>query len=92
MTKLSFKIILIFTVLASCNPPIQDIFLGQGIMSGEATSSSIILQSRLTIADTLINDDLPGQAGSGIFQVALNSNFDNPISSALIKAIPKNDI
>lgn len=91
MPKSFFKIILLFAVLASCKPPIQDIFLGQGIMSGEATPSSIILQSRLTVADTLINGDLPGKAGSGMFQVALNSNFENPINSELIKALPKND-
>jgi alkaline phosphatase/alkaline phosphatase D len=75
----------------SCTPVVQDIYLGQGIMSGEATSTSIILQSRLTVSDTLINGDLPGKPGIGEFQIDANSEFENPISSDFIEALPEND-
>ncbi len=36
------------------------IFLGQGIMSGEISEQTAILQTRLTSSDTLIDGDLPG--------------------------------
>ena len=91
MAKSLLSILSLVLVIISCNPPVQDIFLGQGIMSGEATSSSIILQSRLTVADTLIKGDLPGKSGIGIFQIAEKSDFTNPITSSPITALPKND-
>jgi alkaline phosphatase D len=91
MNKSFLSILILVLLNVSCTPPVQDIFLGQGIMSGEATSSSIILQSRLTVGDTLINGDLPGKPGTGIFQIAEGSNFGNPISSTLITALPEND-
>ena len=91
MTKSYFSSVLFFTVLVSCTPPVQDIFLGQGIMSGEATSSSIILQSRLTAADTLIDGDLPGKLGMAMFQIAEDSSFSDPINSEFMTALPEND-
>ena len=60
-------------------------------MSGEATSTSIILQSRLTVSDTLIDGDLPGKSGVGSFQIDSDPEFDNPISSGFIEALPEND-
>lgn len=47
-------------LIFSYRPQIQDVFLGQGIMSGEATSTSIILQSRLTNSDILTDRNLVG--------------------------------
>lgn len=91
MSKSHLSLLILISIIASCTPPVQDIFLGQGIMSGEATSSSIILQSRLTVGDTLINGDLAGKPGSGMFRVSEDANFGDPISSALIKALPEND-
>ena len=78
-------------LIISCEPKIQNVFLGQGIMSGEATSTSIILQSRLTISDSLINGDLGGLHGHGRFEISLKSNFDNPIVSNWIEAKAEND-
>lgn len=55
----------------------KPVFIAQGIMSGEATENSIILQSRLTASDTLINGDIPGALGVGKFEIAENESFLN---------------
>lgn len=86
-----FKFVLIIAIIPACSPNIQDIFLGQGIMSGETTSTSVILQSRLTVSDTLINGDIAGMEGFGMFQLDLDSTFDSPKSSEWIKTVPGKD-
>ncbi|MCG8311093.1 MAG: metallophosphoesterase family protein [Cytophagales bacterium] len=77
--------ILSLLVLTSCSEK-EKIFLAQGIMSGEATENSIILQARLTSADTLIAGDIPGAAGFGKFEVSENSGFNPSGFSGLMKA------
>ena len=67
---------LIFASCASSNDKLN-IFLAQGLMSGEPTASSIILQSRLTATDTLTHGDIPGASGIGRFEISENENFDN---------------
>lgn len=66
-------------LLSSCtrSDPGATIFLAQGLMSGEPTSTSIILQSRLTSSDTLIHGDIPGSAGIGRFEISINTDFEN---------------
>jgi alkaline phosphatase D len=83
--------LLISVIIASCTPRVQDMYLGQGIMAGEVTSTSVILQSRLTVSDTLTDGDLMGKQGVGMFQLDLDSTFNNPINSNIIKALPEND-
>lgn len=87
----TFIILLIFATIPSCKPGIQDIYTGQGIIAGEVTSTSVILQSRLTVSDTLSNGDLAGMRGLGMFQIDLDSTFSNPVSSDWIEAVPEND-
>lgn len=82
---------LLASVVVSCTPRVQDIFLGQGIMSGEATPTSVILQARLTISDTLTNGDLPGKLGIGKFQIDIDSTFSSPIYTDFMEALPEND-
>jgi alkaline phosphatase/alkaline phosphatase D len=43
--------------------PPTDIYLGQGIMVGEVTDRSAILQTRLTASVTLVDGDVPGREG-----------------------------
>lgn len=76
---------LFILLLFSCNQP-NEIFLGQGIMSGEVTDHSIILQARLTSADTLVNGDLVGMPGFGRFELANNNAFDNSLFSDWLPA------
>ena len=49
--------------------------LAQGLLAGEPTDSSIILQSRLTASDTLVDGDIMGSSGVGRFEIAENSDF-----------------
>lgn len=64
----------------------QTVFLAQGIMSGEPTSASIILQSRLTGSDTLVDGDIPGKAGMGKFEISENENYEDAQFSELLIA------
>ncbi len=64
----------------------QSVFLAQGIMSGEPTATSIILQSRITASDTLIDGDISGKAGMGRFEISENKNFSNSQFSELLAA------
>ena len=64
----------------------QIIFLAQGLMSGEPTESSIILQSRLTTSDTLIDGDIPGMAGKARFEISEHENFENSQFSEVLSS------
>ncbi len=64
---------------------------GQGEIAGEVTTSSVILQSRLTTGSTLVDGDLPGAPGVGHFEVASSSSFTEPIRSAWLEATAEHD-
>ena len=87
-----YIIALIVTYLfLSCSAQEKDIYLGHGIMAGEITSSSVILQSRLTASNKLIDGDLKGIKGVAKFELALDSTFQNSMTSDWIKAISEKD-
>lgn len=52
-----------------------DLHLAQGIVAGEATSTSVILQTRLTSAPGLVQGDVPGAAGGAFFEIATAASF-----------------
>ena len=81
---LYFLIPLAFTCL-SCEQK-QTIYLAQGLMAGEPTESSIILQSRLTVSDTLIDGDIIGSPGIGRFELSEFIDFKNSQFSSWIVA------
>ncbi|RTE53961.1 alkaline phosphatase [Arenibacter aquaticus] len=88
----TFSITLLIAILiTSCNPIVQDIYLGQGIMAGEATSTSVILQSRLTLTDSLVNGDISGANGIARFEIDTDSTFENPLVSDFLQATSEND-
>ncbi|MDN5215833.1 alkaline phosphatase D family protein [Fulvivirgaceae bacterium BMA12] len=86
-----FRFVLLVIIIASCKPVEQDIFLGQGMMAGEVSATSVILQSRLTLSDTLVAGDLPGKQGLGRFEIDVDSAFTNPIVSSVLRALPESD-
>ena len=80
--------------LLCCTPEAKQNFRTDNnltILSGEITATSIILQSRFTNSDTLQNQDIPGIAGTGCFQVSPDSNFTNLVQSSWLKANSKDD-
>ena len=88
--KALLKILLVSTIIVSCTVE-RDIFLGQGIMSGEVTSTSVIIQSRLTASDTLVGGDIQGKLGVARFEIGENDTFENALSSDFLDALPEND-
>lgn len=76
MRFLSFFFLFSIVIVVSCIPK-EKVFLAQGIMSGEATENSIILQARLTSSDTIIDGDIPGIIGKGRFEISTSAAFDD---------------
>ena len=75
-----------------CTDSIQNqLFFGQGVMVGEVTSSSAILQTRLTRSDTLENGDVPGKDGWIHFQWQLASENAPLQASPWIRASESTD-
>ncbi|HIG29976.1 MAG TPA: alkaline phosphatase [Verrucomicrobiales bacterium] len=63
----------------------------QGEMAGEATSNSVILQSRLTGDAIDANGDVPGAVGFARFEIADNTEFRNSTLTPWVKTSAKND-
>lgn len=63
----------------------------QGEMAGEVTTSSVILQSRLTKAKLDPSGDLPGHTGVGRFELSTQKDFVNGFSTEWQNAEPDND-
>lgn len=85
-------ILLVAVLMVACKdetPPPHH--LGQGLMAGEATATSVIVQARLTMHPELIQGYSPGQAGYGQFEIDTDPEFQNPSTSDQIKALPGND-
>jgi len=68
-----------------------DMSNGQGEMAGEATATSVILQSRLTLGGGLLDGDLAGVAGTARFEIATTSEFADPFESDWLLATGDND-
>ena len=73
----------------STTPP--TVMNGQGEMAGEVTSDSVILQSRLTSAKTLVNGDVPGASGVGRFEIASSSDFAGSTTTEWLRADAEHD-
>ncbi len=67
-------------------PSLAEIDHLQGEMSGEVTSQSVILQSRLTASKLDAAGDVPGATGFARFQIADNADFKKATHTEWIKA------
>jgi alkaline phosphatase/alkaline phosphatase D len=65
--------------------------LGQGVMAGEVTETSVILQSRLTEGRELVDGDLPGSPGVGRFLISRRPDFKNAFMTDWMTAEPESD-
>ena len=65
--------------------------VGQGSMAGEVTQTSVILQSRPTRGDRMVDGDLPGCPGVARFQVAHWPNFRVSTYTDWMEAVPEHD-
>lgn len=71
---------------------------GQGEMAGEVTENSVILQSRLTWGDILVDEepgwpdgDLPGHPGIACFEISTSQDFTNSFMTEWVDAVPEYD-
>ncbi len=92
MMKHSFYHLIILCLAAySCSTSTEPIYLTQGLMAGEPTSNSVILQSRLCAEDTLVNGDIRGAEGVAMFEISEDVRFSKPQFSDWIIADSAND-
>ena len=63
----------------------------QGEMAGEVSTSSVILQSRLTASESAIDEDVQGIAGTARFELARNAEFGDSVATAWLQAVPEYD-
>lgn len=69
----------------------QNIFNAQGEIAGEATQTSVILQTRLTGSDTLVEGDMPGASGFARFEWSPEDDLSDPDVSPWLAASADND-
>ncbi len=79
-------------VAAGCTEvPFPEITNGQGEIAGEVTTSSVILQSRLTVGRELVEGDLAGAVGMARFEVGTSPEFADSFKTDWLPATPDND-
>jgi len=75
-------------------PLLAEVHHAQGEMSGEVTTNSVLLQSRLTaIAGPVLDGegDIPGKAGVACFEWSAHADFASVQRTAWLNAVPEND-
>lgn len=92
---LLFAACLFLSVPAALPQPSQDaVGLAQGIMAGEVTATSAILQSRLTAASRPVNrawSGIPGFPGIARFEYSTSPDFDGSKYTGWLEALPESD-
>lgn len=71
----------VFVVLAwltANTSGLAETHLAQGLLSGEATATSVILQTRITRTPGLLDGEVPGAAGVARFEISDSPDFTNP--------------
>ncbi|MDO8541303.1 MAG: alkaline phosphatase D family protein [Opitutaceae bacterium] len=68
-----------------------EIHLAQGVLAGEVTATSAILQARLTAGPGLVNGDVPGVRGVARFEIAIAESFSGARQTAWIDATAEHD-
>lgn len=71
-----FGLLSLVSIQCTSSPP--SVYLGQGLMAGEITPQSAILQTRLTASDTLVNGALPGRDGWVKFLIGTEKTLADP--------------
>lgn len=65
--------------------------LAQGILAGEVTQTTVILQTRLTAVTELTAGDVAGAAGTGRFEIATSHSFRDARQTAWLNATAQGD-
>jgi alkaline phosphatase/alkaline phosphatase D len=86
---LSFQFVrvsLILFALSSFRLTAAEIHLAQGVLAGEVTPTTAILQTRLTSVAEPIRGDVPGAAGGGRFEISPDPDFGEVRQTAWLTA------
>jgi len=75
MERRTFSILWKVFLPLSLPLPAAEIHLAQGLMAGESSANSIILQTRLTSTPVLTDGDVPGAKGVGRFEIGASPDF-----------------
>lgn len=81
----------ILLIIVSALPSAAEIHLAQGLLAGEVTAGSAILQTRLTAVSSLTEGDVPGAAGVGRFEIAGSADFKDARQTPWLKATSDGD-
>jgi len=68
--------------------------LAQGVMAGEVTTATAILQSRLTSTAPYVDrqwEGIPGVSGVGRFELSADADFEQPTKTKWLEALPGRD-
>lgn len=89
--RLALALAVVSSMTGGATPSVGQISNGQGEQAGEVSATSVILQSRLTQGRVLIDDDLPGMKGHGLFELSTSKDFTTIIPSPPLAALAEND-
>jgi alkaline phosphatase/alkaline phosphatase D len=98
--KLALWVVLSAMVASACtrtpDPAAQStaasvVMNGQGEMAGEVTTDSVILQSRLTSVNRLVDGDVPGASGVARFEIGTLQDFAGSRTTEWLQAVPEHD-
>ena len=81
----------LFPVVSAVSAPAAEVHLAQGILAGEVTQTSAILQTRLTAVTELTQGDVAGAAGTGRFEIATNETFQDVRRTPWLTAAAQGD-
>ncbi|MBL9212693.1 MAG: alkaline phosphatase D family protein [Opitutaceae bacterium] len=77
--------------VASVRAQTGGLHLAQGLLAGEVTSNSALLQTRLTAVPGLAAGDVAGAPGTGRFEIATTADFSDAKITAWLDANPAGD-
>jgi alkaline phosphatase D len=80
-----------FGAFATAPQAVAEIHLAQGVMAGEVTATTALLQTRLTAVEVLTNGQIPGADGGGYFEIATDPEFSNPRRTPWLAATAGSD-
>lgn len=91
LPKIAAGLLLHALVLVSTTLAQSGLHLAQGLLAGEVTSTSVILQTRLTAVPGLTAGDVAGAPGTGRFEIATQADFRDAKTTAWLTATAASD-
>lgn len=91
LPKIAAGLLLHAFILVSTSLAQGGLHLAQGLLAGEVSANSVILQTRLTAVPGLTAGDVAGAAGTGRFEIATTADFRDAKTTAWLTATATSD-